>query len=471
MPPGSYGLPFFGDLPSGKIPITEHMRKLKKKYGNIFTTKWGSLPIVVLTDYRQIKKALQHPDINGRSEKSVVKMFQCFENRGVVITEGEVWDKNRSFLINHLGKLGMGKTALEGSIQDEAAMLIHHLEKSCVDEPVSLETFINIAVGNVTWLMTASKRYEIGDEEGLYYFQTLLKVLDVMEGKILILEIFPFLWDILPTFIMNKVFKLDVGFKYVKEIQKFSEVLVREHLKSLDPHNPRDIVDHYALLHPERDVDGFLIENDAKELIANMFDLFISGSETVATTIRWIMLYMILYPDIQAKIHKILDETVPKDRLPTLADRDQLHYLNAMILDAMRLSSVAPTSVLRRVTADVAFEGYTIPKNTLVMACHELCHRDEAAWEKPDHLHPEHFLDEDGLLKGKRDNFLPFSVGRRQCLAESLARMELYIFMAAILQRFIIQSPEGQMLDTKTDPSKFVLNRPKPFKVLLKKRI
>ncbi|KAF2353958.1 Cytochrome P450 [Trinorchestia longiramus] len=279
--------------------------------------------MVVLTDYHQIKKAFQHPDITGRSQKGILKVNQCYEDKGVVNTDGDIWERNRSFLLTCLGKLGMGKTALENCIQTEATMLIGHLEKSCVNKPVLLEAIINLAAGNIIWQMTASKRYDSEDEEGIHYFQTFNKITSFVQGNILILEVFPFLFKILPTFIMNKVFKLDVGFKYGKEIHKLSEVLIREHLKSLDPENPRDMIDHYALLHPERDPKGFLIENDAKELIANIFDLLYAGSETVATTIRWIILYMMLYPDIQAKIHETLDETVPKDRLPTLADKEQ----------------------------------------------------------------------------------------------------------------------------------------------------
>ncbi|KAF2353957.1 Cytochrome P450 [Trinorchestia longiramus] len=96
------------------------------------------------------------------------------------------------------------------------------------------------------------------------------------------------------------------------------------------------------------------------------------------------------------------------DERPSLAL--WLHYLNAVILDAQRLSSVLPTSVFHRTTADVSFEGYMIPQDTLVVACTEICHRDGAAWEKPDQLYPEHFLDKNGRLKAKHDNFLPFSL-------------------------------------------------------------
>ncbi|KAF2358225.1 Cytochrome P450 [Trinorchestia longiramus] len=85
-------------------------------------------------------------------------------------------------------------------------------------------------------------------------------------------------------------------------------------------------------------------------------------------------------------------------------------YLNAVIMDAQRLSSVVPISVFHRATADVSFEGYMIPQDTLVVACTEICHRDEAAWEKPNQLYPEHFLDKNGRLKAKHDNFLPFSL-------------------------------------------------------------
>ncbi|XP_047430411.1 cytochrome P450 2K4-like [Mugil cephalus] len=67
---------------------------------------------------------------------------------------------------------------------------------------------------------------------------------------------------------------------------------------------------------------------------------------------------------------------------------------------------------------------------------------DESQWEKPGTFHPAHFLDKDGKFI-KRDAFMPFSAGRRICLGESLAKMELFLFFTTLLQRFRFTPPPG----------------------------
>lgn len=69
--------------------------------------------------------------------------------------------------------------------------------------------------------------------------------------------------------------------------------------------------------------------------------------------------------------------------------------------------------------------------------------KDEAVWEKPFRFHPEHFLDAQGHFV-KPEAFLPFSAGRRACLGEPLARMELFLFFTCLLQRFSFSVPAGQ---------------------------
>ncbi|KAI4794511.1 hypothetical protein KUCAC02_032022 [Chaenocephalus aceratus] len=91
---------------------------------------------------------------------------------------------------------------------------------------------------------------------------------------------------------------------------------------------------------------------------------------------------------------------------------------------------------------DITFQGHFIKKGTTVypLLTSVLC--DETEWEHPSSFYPAHFLDKDGKFV-KRDAFLPFSAGRRQCPGESLARMELFLFFTCLLQHFRFTPPPG----------------------------
>ena len=53
-----------------------------------------------------------------------------------------------------------------------------------------------------------------------------------------------------------------------------------------------------------------------------MVDLFSAGSETTSTTLAWAVLYLILYPDVQEKVHREIDEVLG-DREPSMEDKDR----------------------------------------------------------------------------------------------------------------------------------------------------
>ncbi|XP_019714768.1 cytochrome P450 2K1-like, partial [Hippocampus comes] len=117
------------------------------------------------------------------------------------------------------------------------------------------------------------------------------------------------------------------------------------------------------------------------------------------------------------------------------------------IHETQRLANIAPIAVPHRTSQDVTFRGYFIKKNTTVYVLLTSVLHDESEWEKPYSFHPDHFLDKDGKLV-KNDAFMPFSAGRRACLGESLARMELFIFFVTLLQHFRFRPPPGVSEDS-----------------------
>ena len=98
-------------------------------------------------------------------------------------------------------------------------------------------------------------------------------------------------------------------------------------------------------------------------------------------------------------------------------------------------------------------------------------HRDVREWKEPDLFMPERFLDEAGKLvpPGQNRSFLPFSAGRRVCLAETLAKMELFLVISNMLRKFKFSaSPEYPLPDIDGVPGLFL--GPKPYKVVISKR-
>ena len=114
--------------------------------------------------------------------------------------------------------------------------------------------------------------------------------------------------------------------------------------------------------------------------------------------------------------------------------------------------------------------GYDVPKNTLVMINHWALHHDPKAWNDVNEFIPERFLDADGKLGTKPINWLPFSAGRRVCLGESVAKPELHLIFACLMQRFTWRLPDGVTADLSPLGSSLIMY-PRPHRMVIKPRL
>ena len=105
----------------------------------------------------------------------------------------------------------------------------------------------------------------------------------------------------------------------------------------------------------------------------------------------------------------------------------------------------------------------------MVMVNHWALHNDPTKWENVNDFIPERFLDSDGKLGPKPENWLPFSAGRRVCLGESVAKPELHLVFAALMQKFTWRLPDGVEADLEEIGNTFGLI-PKQHKMIIEPR-
>ncbi|RXG73857.1 hypothetical protein Avbf_01515 [Armadillidium vulgare] len=152
-----------------------------------------------------------------------------------------------------------------------------------------------------------------------------------------------------------------------------------------------------------------------------------------------------------------LDQSNPRDYVDRYLiecenqkDNPEYAHCGALTYEINRVVTLVPNAVPHEVFEDVSLANFSIPKGSIVIPNIETCHKDPKYWKHPNTFSIDNFLDEEGKFIKNKEGYLPFGLGRRQCLGESLAKMELFLFTGAILQNFQILEPDGQNVITST---------------------
>jgi len=158
------------------------------------------------------------------------------------------------------------------------------------------------------------------------------------------------------------------------------------------------------------------------ERCSDIISFYIAGHDTTAYTLAWILLELARNPAEQSRLREALRRASVDDRIHT-------PELKHVIKEGMRLHPVG-TNIWRTLDKNITTEDYSIPKGAHISIATLSIQRNAEYFEDPDEFRPSRWEDpSDAALSA----FLPFALGRRNCVGQSLAYAELYNTLAILL--------------------------------------
>ncbi|XP_037834489.1 cytochrome P450 1A1 isoform X2 [Kryptolebias marmoratus] len=447
---------------------------LGHQYGDVFQLRLGSLNVVVLSGFTTIRQALvrQGEEFAGRPE--LFTFSAVADGNSMTFSEkyGPAWLLHKKLCKNALRSFsqaeprGSGATCLlEEHICAEATEMVEVIreqavkdsDKMGIDPSLSLVT----CVANVVCSLCFGRRYDHDDKE----FLTIVNI----NNEVLKLFAAGNLADFFPVFRYFPSPSLKKLVQYIRRMNGFMERRIEEHVSSFDKNYIRDITDALIALCEDREdnKETSLLSNS--QIIRTVIDIFGAGFDTIFAGLQWSLLYLIKFPDIQDKIHQEIDDHIGSARLPRFSDKPKMPLTEAFIHEVFRHSSYVPFTIPHCTTRDAILNGYFIPKDTCVFINQHQVNHDVDLWGDPEKFRPERFLGPSGQLnKELTEKVLIFGVGKRRCVGDGFARLEMFVFLTTLLHGLKLESVPGQKLDLSAD---FGLTmKPHPYRITVSSR-
>ena len=179
---------------------------------------------------------------------------------------------------------------------------------------------------------------------------------------------------------------------------------------------------------------------DSKQLRDEVMTMFLAGHETTAIAATWLFPLLDEHPIV---LGQLLEEIATLGgRTPTFADLSHLPYTRPVIDELLRVAPPVWLYYRTPLTAD-RLRNHAVEAGSTVLLSPYLTHRHPAFWSNPTVFDPDR-----GTPEGKKAMhpcaYFPFSGGKRRCIGNECAIMEVIFITVMVLQRWTL---------TRTGPS------------------
>jgi cytochrome P450 family 110 len=404
-------------------PLT-YMDTCVKKYGDIFTTRWGQLePFVMLCHPQAIQEMLNSNafDALGRLNNILKPLLG---EQSIIILSGERHKRQRQLLMPPFHGERMRNYG-----QQICDIALDVASKWTVDRPFVART----AMQEVTMRVILQAVFGLDDGPRLQELKPLLASVVDMISSPLRSSILFFGW-------MQQDWGSWSPWGRMKQRQRKVYELIYAEIAERRQQPDTNRTDILSLMMAARDENGEPMTNE--ELRDELMTLLFAGHETTATALAWAFYWIHSLPSVRQKLLQELDSLGEN---PDPMEIFRLPYLSAVCQETLRIYPVGMLTFPRVVKSPVELMGHQLEPGTVVVGSIYLTHRREDLYPEPLQFKPERFLEK----QFSPYEYLPFGGGSRRCIGMALAQLEMKLVLAHILRNFDLALTENKPVQAK----------------------
>ncbi|PIC24467.1 hypothetical protein B9Z55_017799 [Caenorhabditis nigoni] len=330
------------------------------------------------------------------------------EGRGIIASNGEFWQEHRRFALKTLRDFGLGRNIMEEKIMEEYNY--RSLERVSI-----FDAFTPVALfKSDLWKWRKKKLFEP----------------------------FYFIYGMVQKGIQKRVDAIASGKHVISE-------------------EGDDFVDAFLIKMEKDKKDGVRDSTFTLDTLAiDLFDLWIAGQETTSTTLTWACVCLLNHPEVVKELRMELVDVTGGTRPVSLTDKPNTPYLTATVNEIQRTASILNINPFRQLQEDTVIDGQPVSAGAVVTTQMSLLHTNEAVFKNHTVFDPSRFMENNNLEK----TLMPFGIGKRSCLGESLARAELYLITGNLVLDFNFE-PVGLKPEIKTASPFGSMKRPPNYHI------
>ncbi|OAL34607.1 hypothetical protein AYO20_06024 [Fonsecaea nubica] len=455
LPPGPRGYPIIGSLPSlvdaSKVP--EISRGWARKYGELVYTKIGGTHFIWLNSPRVVKDLMD-------------KRGNKYSGRPYAPMVDNVSGKARTFFMNYASNSYRPVQDFESK-----QVLYDYLHNT---DPQKFYDDNRRYAASLIMTITYGQRVASWDDPHIEKIFTVLKHFVAMASPgAWLVDAFPSL-TCLPSWMVQNWY--NIGREWFKYDSKVYLDLYRNLVKQVDEGTAPDcFVKDFYLGNPAKNgIDELTAAYAAGSLVE-------AGSESTSSVINAWLRACIMYPETVKAAQEEVDRVVGPDRLPTFEDEPNLPYVRAMAKEILRFVPITKFGTPHATTEDDWYDGYFIPKGSVIMLNWWAIHFDPKLRENPFTYDPTRFLNDpyttaeavNAANPNDRDHY-SYGAGRRICTGLHVAQNSLFINMARTVWAYNLHKYKNPATGVVEEPDMTAedgfLCIPRPFKMVFEPR-